>query len=157
MLSFGLVCLLWESSFSMPEQGQRQPLKQRQIPAARAGATETVQTRLTKLFDICRRGDADAAAAYFVYRGPDQSRKWKDTYRATDPLEKAEARDACQRIKGYLDASQGYEFGKVKVEREREGRWQVLEVSFREDGLIKKVLFAFLPIRGRFAIGDIDG
>ena len=133
------------------------PGQEEKKPAQPASNTETVETRLTKLFDICQTGDADAAAAYFVYRGPDKSRKWKDTYRARDPFEKAEVKDICLRIKGYLDESKGYRFGEVKVEREAEGEWHALEVSFRQDGQTRKILFAFLLIKGQFAIGDIDG
>lgn len=127
------------------------PLEQRSGVAA-----QTVKTRLIELFNLCRSGSADAAASYFVYRGADKSREWKDTFRAAAVDEKAEVADICRRIKGYLDASEGYSFGAVKVERESEGLWHVLEVSFRQGGQTKKVLFAFLRIKGRFAIGDID-
>jgi hypothetical protein len=116
----------------------------------------TVETRLTELFDLCRNGDVDEAAAYFVYRGPDKSREWKDTFRASDPLERAGVKELCRRITGYLDESEAYVFGEVKVERESEGVWHALEVSFQKEDKSKKVIFAFLKIKGRFAIGDID-
>ncbi len=126
--------------------------------ALSAGASERkpVKTRLTELFALCKAGDSDAAAGYFVYRGPDESRKWKDTYRAADAAERAEVKDACARIKNYLDESQGYTFGPVKVERESEGAWRVVEVSFKQGEETKRVIFAFLPVKGQFSIGDID-
>lgn len=117
---------------------------------------EPVETRLTKLFDLCQKGDAKRAAAYFVYRGADKSREWKDTFRASDARETAEVSEICRRIKGYLDESESHRFGEVKVERESEGEWHVLEVSFQRGSQIKKALFAFLPIKGQFSIGDID-
>lgn len=152
--SGGLMFFL--ASCSMPEPRKSQALTHRQILEAYHAEAETVETRLTKLFDICKSGDTDAAAAYFVYRGPDKSREWKDTYRASDPFEKAEVKDICLRIKGYLDESERYQFGAVKVERESEGEWHALEVSFQQGGEVKKVTFAFLQIKGQFAIGDID-
>ena len=123
----------------------------------RAARTKTVKTRLAEVFNLCKSGNAREAAAYFVYRGADKSREWKDTFRASDAAEKAEVLEVCRRIKGYLDSSERYRFGPVKVERESEGNWHVIEVSFRQGGQTKKVLFAFLPVKGRFSIGDIDG
>ena len=116
----------------------------------------TVETRLTELFDICKSGKAEDAASYFVYRGPDNARKWKDTLRADDPLEKAALEDACREIKSLLDSSQGYVLGSVKVQKESEGEWNALEVSFQQGEKTKKVVFAFLLTNGQFAVGDID-
>lgn len=116
-----------------------------------------VKTRLVELFGLCKTKGINAAAAYFVYRGPDKGREWKDTYRATDPAERAAVEDGCARIKGYLDQSESYTFGPVKVEKESEGDWHVIEVSFKQGEETKKVIFAFLPVKGQFAIGDIDG
>ena len=117
---------------------------------------DTVEARLTELFELCRSDKMDEAAAYFVYRGPDKKREWKDTFRASDQVEKAGVGEICRRIKNYLDENQYYEFGEVKVQRESEGEWHALEVSFQKDGQTKKVIFAFLKIKGQYAIGDID-
>lgn len=141
------------SAASYSTLGQK---KKKLTPPSKRNNSEEVKARLTELFDLCRRDDLDAAAAYFVYRGPDDSRKWKDVYHASDSMERAEVKDICLRIKSYLDTSDGYEFGAIKVEREREGEWHALEVSFRQGNEKKKAIFAFLRIKGRFAIGDID-
>jgi hypothetical protein len=139
-----LTLLLSVASFSgAPEQ--------KNTATARA-----VKTRLAEVFALCQSGNTEAAARYFVYRGADKSRQWKDTFRAADAAEMLEVKEVCRRIKGYLEQSEGYSVGAVKVERESEGVWHVLEVSFRQGEQIKKVLFAFLPIKGRFSIGDID-
>ena len=145
VLLCGFALLLSGVSGSTPGKQQR-----------RSGAAQKVKSRLVKVFGLCRSGNAGEAAAYFVYRGADKSREWKDTFRASDAAEKAEVGEVCRRIKGYLDKSEGYRFGEVKMEREREGVWHVLEVSFQQGGNIKKVLFAFLIIKGQFSIGDID-
>lgn len=117
---------------------------------------EAVKTRLTELFGHCKTGGINSAASYFVYRGPDKSREWKDTYRVADPAERAAVQDGCARIKGYLDKSTGYTFGPVKVEKEPEGDWHAVEVSFKQGEETKRVIFAFLPVKGQFSIGDID-
>ncbi|MBA2732056.1 MAG: hypothetical protein H0U54_04095 [Acidobacteria bacterium] len=135
---------------STPEQ------KKNSTPAAGTSNSEPLKARLTELFALCKSDDLDTAAAYFVYRGPDKSREWKDILHAEDPTEKGAVVSLCRRIKGYLDRSEGYEFGAVKVEKESEGEWHGLEVSFRQGDKVKKALFGFLLINGQFAIGDID-
>jgi hypothetical protein len=132
--------------------------EQKKTPALVSGTSnpEATKTRLAELFGLCKTGGTAAAAAYFVYRGPDKNREWKDTYRANDSADRAAVEEGCRRIKGYLDESEGYVFGAVKVEKEPEGQWHVVEVSFQQKGKTKKVLFAFLPLGGQFAVGDID-
>lgn len=124
--------------------------------SAGTGRRKPVKTRLTQLFGLCKAGNVSAAAGYFVYRGPDKNREWKDTYRAADAAERAAVQDGCARIKSYLDESRGHTFGPVKVERESEGEWRVVEVTFKQGAGTKRAIFAFLPVKGQFSIGDID-
>jgi hypothetical protein len=163
LLLAGLLSLLVAASASTQSASvtgrDHSPPMQQQPVALQSQETkepDTVETRLTELFELCRNDRQDEAAAYFVYRGPDKKREWKDTLRASDPVEKAAAGEICRRIKNYLDESQYYRFGEVKVERESEGEWHALEVSFEKDAQTKKATFAFLLVKGRYAIGDID-
>jgi hypothetical protein len=132
--------------------------EQKKSPS-QAGTTspDAVKTRLGELFDLCKKGDAETAAAYFAYRnGPDKAREWKDTLRATDPTEKAAAAEGCRQIQSFLDPSQEHSFGSVRVEKESEGQWHIIEVTFKQGDRTKIVSFAFLPINGQFVLGDID-
>lgn len=118
--------------------------------------SETVKERLLEVFDLCKAGEHGKAAAYFVYRGPDKSREWKDVLKASNPQERKAVERYCERIKGYLDGSTGYDFGEFKVERESEGEWNVWEFILKHGDERKKVYFAFLKVKGKYAIGDID-
>ena len=118
--------------------------------------SETVKERLLEIFELCQVGAHDKAAAYFVYRGPDKSREWKDVLRPRNPQERKAVESYCERIKGYLDGSTGYDFGEFKVERESEGEWNVWEFIFKHGDERKTVYFAFLKVKGKYAIGDID-
>jgi hypothetical protein len=121
-----------------------------------AESAEPVEIRLARLFDICKSDKLEDAASYFVYRGEDKTREWKDTLHADNPADKAAITGICWRIKSYLDESSNYSFDGVKVEKESEGEWHALDVSFCQGDKSKKVIFAFLLIKGQFAIGDID-
>jgi hypothetical protein len=117
---------------------------------------EKVKERLLELFNLCKAGEHDKAAAYFVYRGPDKKREWKDVFKARDPQERKAVEGYCRRIKGYLDQSTGYGFGEFTISRESEGEWNVWEFIFKRGEQSRKVYFAFLKVKGKYAIGDID-
>lgn len=156
LMLLGLSAYPGRNSASATVAGYSTPEQKNLTPPADDSASEKVKTRLTELFRLCQSDDLEAAAAYFVYRGPDKSREWKDVFNASDSEERSAVESLCGRIKNYLDESDGYEFGAVKVEREREGKWHALEVSFPRGDQTKKAIFAFLLIKGQFAIGDID-
>jgi len=117
---------------------------------------EPVEMRLARLFDICRSDNLADAASYIVYRGEDKTREWKDTLQADEPADRAAIKGICWRIRSYLDDGSTYSFNGVRVKKESEGEWHALDVSFYQGGKTKKVIFAFLLIKGQFAIGDID-
>ncbi len=71
------------AGYSTPEQ------QKNLTPPAQASDPEKVEARLTALFDLCRRDDLQAAAAYFVYRGPDKSREWKDVFNSGESEERS--------------------------------------------------------------------
>jgi hypothetical protein len=121
-----------------------------------AESPEPVELRLAGLFDICQSDKLEDAASYFVYRGEDKTREWKDTLHADEPADKAAIVGICRRIKSYLDESTNYSFDNIQVQRESEGEWHALTVSFYQNNKRKKVIFAFLLIKGQYAIGDID-
>ncbi|HEY0379123.1 MAG TPA: hypothetical protein VGC87_19560 [Pyrinomonadaceae bacterium] len=164
VLVAGLAALLSGAACSNGAQTSGNAATPNPPPAPRASRTlpqgtndpAAVKTRLAELFGLCQTKGINSAASYFVYRGPDKAREWKDTYRASAPAERAAVEDGCARIKGYLDKSESYTFGPVKVEKESEGDWHVVEVSFKQGGETRRVTFAFLPVKGQFAIGDID-
>jgi hypothetical protein len=44
----------------------------------------------------------------------------------------------------------------VRIEKESEGEWVALEVTFRKSGERRTRTFAFLKIKGKYCLGDID-
>lgn len=105
---------------------------------------------------MCQAGAVDRAAAYCVYRGPDERRRWRDVYNFAKEDERAEVVDICNRITAYLDESRGYDFVRFTTKRESEGEWNVWQVRFRRGKSVEKASFAFLRVKGRYALGDID-
>jgi hypothetical protein len=100
--------------------------------------------------------DFRKAASYFVYRGDDEKRKWKDTCNYDSPDEKTSVDRGCFRVKRTLGKEGSYTIKKYSYETESEGTWHLLYVSYMKDGVPKEAVFAFLFVKGRYAIGDID-
>ena len=122
----------------------------------RLSKEEQVKKRLKELFAICKSGDFSKADEYLVYRGKDQDRKWKDVYDYSNANESTRVDNTCRRIKRDLDVYGPYEITKYTVKTESEGEWNILEVTFKDGEQSGKRLFAFLKIKGNWALGDID-
>ncbi len=127
-----------------------------QTKGARA-ESDAVKKDLLKLFKSCKAERYAEAAAHIVYRGPDAKRKWIDIYDYSQPTERAEVEGVCENIKVLLQESDSYEFAKFFEETESEGRWLVWEIKFKKREKEGAVLFALLKVKGRYAVGDIDG
>ena len=97
------------------------------------------------------------AAPYIVYRGDDKARAWKVMSDYTKEYDKKGVDDVCERINRTANQdSLGYKIIKYFTEKESEGTWHVLMVSYKKKGVEKTAAFAFLKIGNRFGLGDID-
>jgi hypothetical protein len=137
---------------------------------AQANKADSIQVAKTlhELLLICRTVDfADPkvaklgtfykAAPYIVYRGDDKARAWKVMSDYTNVYEKKGVDDVCERINRTANQdSAGYKITKYFTEKESEGTWHILMVSYKKKGVEKSAAFAFLKIGNRFGLGDID-
>ncbi len=106
---------------------------------------------------VTKLGTFYKAAPYIVYRGDDKSRAWKVMSNYTNEYEKKGVDDICERINRTVNQdSSGYKIIKYFTEKESEGIWHVLMVSYKKKGTEKTAAFAFLKIGNRFGLGDID-
>ena len=127
-----------------------------------------VATTLTELLNICANvdfGDPKTqelgtfykAASYIVYRGENEKRKWKDIADYSKPEDKKGVDEVCFRINSSVNQDKNYKFIKYRTETESEGTWYAIFVSYiNKKGVNKVAAFAFLKVKGKFALGDID-
>ena len=106
---------------------------------------------------VTKLGTFYKAASYIVYRGDDKARAWKVMSDYTKEYDKKGVDDVCERINRTANQdSLGYKIIKYFTEKESEGTWHVLMVSYKKKGVEKTAAFAFLKIGNRFGLGDID-
>lgn len=127
-----------------------------QDDAERKKKEEAVRKRLGEIFEIAKGDDFSKGAACLVYRGKDEKRKWKDIYDYKVEDEKKTVDETFKAIKVLLKEHESHELGEFSVEKESEGEWYVIEVTFKKGEKTKKVAFCFLKVKEAYAIGDID-
>jgi hypothetical protein len=120
-------------------------------PAAAPSEEDAVRARLSELLALAEKGDAAAAAGYVVYRDPDETRKWKDVCDYAREGDRMPVDSVLRQIGEVLKsgplAPQGFQ-----RDTESEGEWLILTYTAGE----RRVAFAFLAIKGTYALGDID-
>jgi hypothetical protein len=118
---------------------------------------EAVKKDLLELFELCKFERYSETVAFFVYRGPEENRKWIDVYDFKDPEERREVEAIAGEIKRLLWQSDSYEFSEFVEKVQSKRRWYIWRLTFRSGDKQATITFAFLKIKGRYAIGDIDG
>lgn len=128
----------------------------------------TVALTLDTLLKICKNVDFKdsktlsegtfyRAAPYIVYRGEgSKTRRWKGVANYSNEEEKKGVDEVCFRINSSVNQDKNYRFIRYFTEKESEGTWHIIIVSYTKKGQTKQSAFAFLKIKGRFALGDID-
>lgn len=96
------------------------------------------------------------AAPYIVYRGSDKKRNWKAMADYKNAEEKKGVDETCSRINSTVNRDNNYHIIRYFTEKESEGLWHILVVTYKKKNVEKKALFAFLKIGGSFGLGDID-
>ena len=107
--------------------------------------------------NVTKLGTFYNAAPYIVYRGDDKTKAWKVMSDYTKENDKKGVDDICERINRTANQdSSGYKIIKYFTEKESEGTWHVLMVSYKKKGVEKTAAYAFLKIGNKFGLGDID-
>ena len=88
------------------------------------------QLNVQKLLMSCVTKDYNIAASLIMYRGTDQSRIGKDTFKYSNPNEANTVNVTCEVINNWLGSSKSYEFISYKQEQTEYGMQYVVEVLF---------------------------
>jgi hypothetical protein len=140
------------------------------VSKAQKSKTDSLQLAKTlhELLTICRTVDFTdpkvrelgtfyKAAPYIVYRGDDKNRAWKVFADYTKADEKKGVDEVCERINRTANQdSSGYKIVKYFTEKESEGTWHILMVTYKKKAVEKTTAYAFLKIGNKFGLGDVD-
>ena len=132
----------------------------------KADSTAVAKT-LTELLSICKNVDFNdpkttelgtfyKAAPYIIYHGTDEKRAWKTFANYSNADEKKAVDFTCLRINNSVNKDSAYTITKYISEKQTEGTWHVLMITYIKNGAEKKAAFAFLKIGSKYGLGDID-
>ena len=133
----------------------------------RTNDSAKVAKTLNELLIICRTVDfADPntttlgtfykAAPYIIYRGDDKKRAWKDYANYKNSDEKEGVDNICYKINNTINKDTNFVITGYETQTESEGVWHILFIEYVKKGEKKKIAFAFLYVKNRFGLGDID-
>jgi len=118
---------------------------------------EPVKKTLLELFELSKSGRYPESARFFVYRGTDEKRRDLDVYNFNDPEERRDIEEVAGEIKGMIWLSDSYEFSEYIEKVQGARRVYIWRLIFKGGASQATITFAFLKIKDRYAIFDIDG
>lgn len=87
-----------------------------------------------------------------LYRGADESRKWKSAVNMQDSLERQQASEFMQTVAKAIASCPDQETGTFRTERESEGLWIIVPVRCGK----KFIQFAYLWVKAQYLLGDVS-
>ena len=134
---------------------------------ATAQDSAKVAARLIELLSICRNVDFSdpktsslglfyKAAPYIVYQGDDKTRKWKSVADYSKVDEKKQVDNICTEINQSVNQDTAYRITGFETNKESEGVWNIIHVSYKKKDKTRNISFAFLKIGDTYGLGDID-
>jgi len=104
-----------------------------------------------KIIKMVKENDLEQFGKLLVYRGPDETKRWKDTLNMNDSLDRKQASEFLQRANRLLKSCEQTGKKEIHTEKESEGIWIIMPIICGE----KKISFAYLRINNQLLLGDV--
>lgn len=105
-----------------------------------------------KIIKDVKENNIGSFAQQIIYRGNDESRRWRSGVNINDSLEKRQASELMEKVSRHIEKCDVYETGEIITERESEGVWIVLPMKCGD----RVISFAYLRVNNRLMLGDTD-
>lgn len=111
-----------------------------------------IEALSNKLVAAAKANNLEEFGNHLVYRGNDESKRWRTALNMKDSLEHQQAAELMQRLNRSLENCSNYKTGNFVTERESEGVWIVWPLDCGD----KIITLAYLRINGKLMLGDTD-
>jgi hypothetical protein len=105
-----------------------------------------------KIINDVKENNIESFAQQIIYRGNEESRRWRSGVNINDSLERRQAEEFMQKVGSHIEKCDTYEAGEIMTERESEGVWIVLPMKCGD----KIISFAYLRVNNKLMLGDTD-
>jgi hypothetical protein len=116
------------------------------------GFSKNIQNRVKEIIEFAKQNNVQAFTESLVYRGEDETRRWKTSLTMQDTEESRQVHTWMSRIRNSFELCSEYSFAVLRTDREEEGTWLVQPVQCGE----RTIYFALLKIGDRYLLGDMD-
>ncbi|MBL7725100.1 MAG: hypothetical protein JNK27_13190 [Chitinophagaceae bacterium] len=113
---------------------------------------QNLQNQIKEMVAMANSDNLPAFSLNIVYHGEDKVRNWKSPVNLNDAAENKMTADLMQKVKLVMNDCRDFSFDKISAEKESEGYWIVQPLNCGR----KIVRFAFLRVKDRLLLGDID-
>ena len=105
-----------------------------------------------KIMADVKKNDLESFGQQIIYRGDDESRKWRSGVNMSDSLEKQQARDFMKKVSRNIENCSNYETGEILTERGSEGVWIIFPIKCGD----RVISFAYLRVNNKLMLGEND-
>ena len=123
---------------------------------AQKGVDEEFKAEIENFVYLVEQKRYVELAEKIVYRGDDESRKWKDLVDYSIDEEKDYVHQLVDKVNAKLSEAKSYKMVDVISEQESEGTWYVCTIQLKLAKGKSDFKLAFLNIAGTMALGDVD-
>ena len=113
---------------------------------------KNIEEMTRKIIGDVKKNDFESFAQQIIYRGDDESRRWRSGVDLSDSLEKQQANNFMKKVSRHIENCNNYETGEILTERESEGVWIVLPMKCGN----KIISFAYLRVNNKLMLDDTD-
>ena len=113
---------------------------------------KNIEDMTRKIINDVKANDLESFGQQIIYRGDDESRRWRSGVNMSDSLEKQQATEFMQKVFRNIENCNNYETGEILTGRESEGVWIVLPMKCGN----KIISFAYLRVNEKLMLGDTD-
>ena len=117
---------------------------------------ELIKSSVNKLFEECKNGNYQKAAVLIAYSGKDAQRDLKESYNYKNSKEAAKVKRIAKKIKAFLDISDKFTFGNIKIQENEGVTSYTVEVLFISGSQELKTLFTFTGSGDKLLLADLN-
>ncbi len=118
--------------------------------------SEVIKSTINTLFDLCKNNKYEQAAAMIAYTGKNEKRNLAESYNYKDSKEASKVKRIAKKIKAFLDISDKFKIGSLKVSTVDNKNNYSVEVLFISGNQELKTLFTFIEAGNKILMADLN-
>ena len=121
-----------------------------------APAKKEVKAAVKSLIAACKAGNFPEVTGMMAYTGSNKKLKYKSILNPKKNAHVKQAKKLCKKINNDINKKGDLTYTTFTEEEESEGMWYVWEIHYPSRGVKEAAYFAFMKIKGKYVLADLD-